>query len=574
MAGTGILKQPPVRNIDRWLHAQSARLTGGLSPTAIQLAFADWWLHAVQSPAQSAVLCSETVQRLFQLATGMLLNTGERPPAPDDHRFHDRAWSQWPWCVYRDVFSIAHDVVSHATLGIRGVSAHHRQVVNITCHQWLDAWSPANAWWTNPMVQERTLQTGGLNLLNGCLNLAEDVQRGLTETTPVSTPQFRIGIDVACTKGRVVYRNRLVELIQYEPVTPTVHACPILIVPAWIMKFYILDLSPENSLVRYLVSRGHTVFMVSWINPTEEDRDIGMDDYLRLGVMDTIACIVKRTGYARLHAVGYCLGGTLLSIGAAAMGRDADRRLASITLLAAQTDFSEPGDIGLFIDESQVTLLEDSMWETGYLDNRQMAGSFRITQASERLWGTVVSDYLLGERQPLSDLAAWNLDSTRLPYRMHTEYLRHLYLGNDLAQGRYRVDTLPVSLSDIACPIFCVGAERDTVAPWPSVYKIHLHARVDVTFALTSGGHNVGIVNPPGVPDRHYRIMSRSPTAPWLGPDNWMHCAQAQAGSWWPAWSTWLTEHEPAQIDSTERALKPGCPDSGRPAPGVHVLQR
>jgi polyhydroxyalkanoate synthase len=544
---------------------------------AMRLAYTDWLLHAMQSPAQSVTLMLETVERVSRLTLNEMLspeNESVLLDVPEDHRFHDHAWNHWPYRLYRDLFIILHDLVTHSTRGIRGVSVHHRQVVNVSCHQWLDAFSPANWPWTHPLVINRTFQSHGMNLFNGALNLQEDIKQLLSEQEQREPDQFRIGQDVACTPGVVVNRNRLVELMQYEPMSTTVKRNPVLIVPAWIMKYYILDLSPHNSLVRYLVEKGHTVFMVSWINPTAEDRDLGMDDYLRMGVMESMDCIGKMTDRAPINAVGYCLGGTLLAIAAAAMGRDRDLRLESVTLLAAQTDFSEPGDLGLFIDESQVTLLEDSMWETGYLDNRQMAGSFRITQANERLWGTWVNDYLMGERQPLTDMAAWNLDSTRLPYRMHTEYLRHLYLNNDLAQGRYRVGTQPVSLSDIQCPIFCVGAERDTVAPWLSVYKIHLYARQDITFVLTSGGHNVGIVNPPGVPGRHYRITTRKASMPYVAPEDLNACVATHEGSWWHAWNDWLTAHSGGEVDAAQRAASESCPQTKGRAPGQYVMQR
>lgn len=571
------MKQAPVRNIDRWLHAQSARFTGGLSLNAIRLAYTDWLLHVLQSPAQSLALVQETVQRVSRLALDEILRGDTEPmhvAVPDDHRFHDHAWNHWPWRLYRDLFIILHDLVTHGTRGIRGVDAHHRQVVNVTCHQWLDAFSPANWPWTHPLVINRTIESHGMNLFCGLMNWHEDMRKLLTQEDEPRSSDFVIGEDVACTPGMIVHRNRLIELIQYEPMTPMVKKNPVFIVPAWIMKYYILDLSAHNSLVRYLVERGHTVFMVSWVNPTAEDRDLGMEDYLRLGVMESMDRIAELTDKAPINAVGYCLGGTLLSIAAAAMGRECDQRLASVTLLAAQTDFSEPGDLGLFIDESQVTLLEDSMWEAGYLDNRQMAGSFRITQANERVWGTWVNDYLMGERQPVSDMAAWNQDSTRLPYRMHTEYLRHLYLNNDLAQGRYRVGTQPVSLADVQCPIFCVGAERDTVAPWLSVYKIQLYARSEITFVLTSGGHNVGIVNPPGVPGRHYRIMTRGAQSAYMAPEDWSTCVPVNEGSWWHAWNDWLTAHAGEEILADLRGLPLSCPGSKGRAPGQYVMGR
>jgi polyhydroxyalkanoate synthase subunit PhaC len=338
------------------------------------------------------------------------------------------------------------------------------------------------------------------------------------------------------------------------------------------MKYYLLDLSPNNSLIKYLVDKGYTVFCVSWLNPGSSDRDLGMDEYLNLGMMDAIDAVSTIVPEEKIHAVGYCLGGTLMTIAAAAMGREGDDRLASMSLFAAQTDFTEPGELALFIDDSQITFLEDIMWDQGYLDNTQMAGAFQLMSSADLVWSRMLKDYLMGERLPISDLMAWNADGTRLPYRMHNEYLRRLFLHNDLASGRYPVNGKPIALTDISCPIFCIGTQRDHVAPWRSVYKIHLLADVAVTFLLTSGGHNVGIVNPPGIPNRSYQVLTRAENGHYLDPETWSAMAPLHEGSWWPEWVKWL------QSRSGERAHLPemGAPKKGfpplYPAPGRYVL--
>ena len=378
-----------------------------------------------------------------------------------------------------------------------------------------------------------------------------------------------MGRDVAVTPGKVVFRNRLIELIQYAPATADVHAEPILIVPAWIMKYYILDLSPANSLVQHLVEQGYTVFVLSWKNPTEEERDLGMEDYRRLGIMaalDAVAAIVPKRP---IHAVGYCLGGTLLAIAAAALARDGDKRLKSVTLFAAQTDFTEAGELMLFIDEDQVRFLEDMMAAEGYLDARQMAGAFQLLRSNDLIWSAMVRDYLMGERRPMIDLMAWNADATRMPARMHSEYLRRLFLNNDLAEGRYAVDDKPVSLRDIRVPIFAVSTVSDHVAPWRSVYKIQMLTDADVTFVLSNGGHNAGIVNPPGHPHSRHQIATHKENEIYIDPDAWQASAVHHERSWWPCWEEWLERHScgktvPPALGASNRIIRPSAT---RPAP-------
>jgi polyhydroxyalkanoate synthase len=383
-----------------------------------------------------------------------------------------------------------------------------------------------------------------------------------------------VGRTLAVTSGKVVYRNRLIELLQYAPTTETVQTEPVLIVPAWIMKYYILDLSPHNSLVKYLVDHGHTVFMISWKNPGPEDRDLGLEDYRTLGVMAALDAVAAIRPKRKIHGVGYCLGGTLLGIAAAAMARDGDERLQTLTLFAAETDFTEAGELTLFIDETEVTFLEDLMWDQGFLDTRQMAGAFELLRSNDLIWSRMVRDYLLGERQGMTDLMAWNADGTRMPYRMHSEYLRRLFLHNDLAEARYDVAGRPVTLADLRMPLFAVSTVKDHVAPWRSVYKIHVLTDTDLTFVLTAGGHNAGIVSEPGHPHRSYQLARRRHSDRYIDPETWQRATARQEGSWWPAWQTWLEEHSSGPI-SAQQAL--GSPDRGYPplgeAPGTYVLQ-
>lgn len=444
-------------------------------------------------------------------------------------------------------------------------------MVTFAGRQWLDMWSPSNFIWTNPEVLEAIRTTGGANLWRGAVNYFDDLRRLATGAEPAGTEDFQVGTNVAITPGKMVFRNRLIELIQYTPTTPKVHTEPILIVPSWIMKYYILDLSPHNSIVKHLVEQGHTVFIISWKNPDASDRDLGLEDYRSLGIMDALDAVTAIVSGRRVQAVGYCLGGTLLTIAAAAMARDDDDRLHSLTLLASETDFRDSGEIALFIDESQLAWLEAGMWSKGYLDGKQMAGAFQMLNSRDLIWSRRVREYLLGERQELNDLMAWNADVTRMPYRMHSEYLRRLYLNNDLAEGRHRVNGRPVAIADIEVPIFLVGTVRDHVAPWPSVYKMHLLSDAELTFVLTSGGHNAGVVSPPDHPRRSHQIATRKVGARYIDPQTWRAETPLHQGSWWPAWQQWLAEHSSARLTPPAMGGKKGPLAD---APGTYVAMR
>jgi polyhydroxyalkanoate synthase len=560
---------------DRLVRAYGARATFGLSPAAIGLAFADWWMHLAGSPGKQAELVRKAARKWIRFTDYLgrvALAGGNCPgcivPLPQDTRFRDPAWMQWPFNLIHQAFLLQQQWWHNATTGVHGVSRHHEDVVNFTVRQLLDLWAPSNFPWTNPEVLRATREQFGLNFLNGAENFADDARRALMGQPPAGAEAFVPGRNVAVTPGKVVMRNRLAELIQYSPATPSVHAEPVLIVPAWIMKYYILDLSPANSLAKYLVERGHTVFMISWKNPGAADRDLSMDDYRRLGVMASLEAIGRIVPGRKVHCAGYCLGGTLAAITAAGMGRERDERLASLTLLAAQVDFEEAGELTLFIDDSQVSLLEDMMAAQGFLDTRQMAGAFQLLRSNDLVWSRRVREYLLGARAPMSDLMAWNADATRMPYAMHSEYLRKLFLDNDLAEARYRVDERPVALHDIRVPVFALGTERDHVAPWRSVYKISQHAGQELTFLLASGGHNAGIVSPPGHDHRHYRLASRPRGATYVDPDTWFERTPEQEGSWWPQWQGWLASHSSAQVPS------PAMGEALCDAPGTYVLQK
>jgi polyhydroxyalkanoate synthase len=568
----------PLANYDRAIRAAVARASRGIAWPSLVSAWADWYFHLAAAPGKQMELASKAQRKAARFALyAMECAQGDSAPCieplPQDRRFADPAWQEFPFNLMHQSFLLMQQWMWNATNHVRGVSRHHERMVTFTARQALDVASPTNFLWTNPEVLARTMETGGQNLVQGMSDWWADMLSQASGKPRVDGVAFVPGQQVAVTPGKVVMRNDLIELMQYTPTTDAVHPEPVLIVPSPILKYYILDLSPHNSVVKYLVSKGHTVFMLSWRNPDARDREYGVDHYLRLGIraaIDAATAITKQ----KIHGVGYCLGGTFLAALAAAMAGVGDDRLASLTLLATEVDFTEAGELAIFIDDSQLAYLEDLTWEQGYLDGKQMSGAFTLLNSNDLIWSRIVRQYLMAEPQKVTDLTSWNVDTTRLPHRMHTEYLRNLYLNNDLASGRMRFDGRTIALSDIRAPIFLVGTERDHVAPWKSVYMLKLYADADVTFCLTSGGHNVGIVNPPDAeaPPRHYRIGTKKSSDRYVDPDQWLSRNAPLDGSWWPAWQSWLAERsgKPTKPPSMGNADFAAMGD----APGTYVLMK
>ena len=494
--------------------------------------------------------------------------------APNDKRFAGDAWHRWPFNAISQGFLFTQQWWHHATTGVKGVEAHHEHIVSFVARQMLDVVSPANFLLTNPDVLETTFQHGGMNLVVGASNLREDQRRVVEGKKPVGAEAFQVGRDVAITPGKVVARNRLMELIQYAPCNgqglsragldragldyEILHPRPLRRRTRWSNTWSTRAIRSSSSLGRTQLARIATSIWTTTAGSA---------------LWPHLMRFRRSCPGQPVHAVGYCIGGTLFAIAAAAMARDADARLASLTLLAAQTDFTEAGELMLFIDEAQVSFLEDMMAEHGHLDTRQMAGAFQILRSNDLIWSAMVQSYLKGERPPMFDLMAWNADATRMPYRMHSEYLRRLLLNNALATGHFEVDGRPVSLRDIRVPIFAVSTISDHVAPWRSVYKIQALTDADVTFVLSNGGHNAGIVNPPGRQNRKHQIATHVESENYIDPDTWQQSAVHHEGSWWPCWQDWLVRHS-----STDRVPAPslGAPSKGYAplceAPGTYVL--
>ncbi|MBC7144118.1 MAG: polyhydroxyalkanoic acid synthase [Thioclava marina] len=565
--------------LDRAFHALLGRAEGGLSPVALGMAWADWATHLAMSPGKQSELGWKAGRKWLHLMREMGPHRADDPeaqplePLPQDRRFKAPEWQNWPFSLYAQSFLHAQQWWHNATTGIHGVEDRHLQMMEFTARQFLDMAAPSNFLATNPQLIARTRKEGGANLVRGATYLFEDMLKamgGNGEPEPSMIP----GEHVALSPGKVVLRNELIELIQYAPTTEVVHPVPLLIVPAWIMKYYILDLERTNSLISWLVGQGFTVFTVSWKNPGEEDRCLGFDDYRELGVMAALDAVTEITGAEKVHGLGYCLGGTLLSVAAAAMARDGDTRLASLTMLAAQVDFTEAGELSLFTNEDQLALIEDMMWEEGYLDKSAMAGTFSMLKSKDLVWSQAVHTYLMGEREEDSALASWSHDATRMPYKMHSEYLRKLFLDNDLAEGRMQAGGQPVFLQDISTPVFAVATEADHIAPWQSVYKLTWALPGEVNFALVSGGHNTGIVAPPGSNRARYRLMEHHAGATHPGPGEWAETSETIPGSWWEPWAKWLADKDGGALIAPPPMGKARKYRALADAPGDYVLGR
>ena len=568
-------------NMDQEFRAAIAKITKGMSPVALINAYIDWLGHLSLSPGKQIQLIQSLAGKVYQLGTytaESVTDSGEKSAPPSsikDRSFSSEGWQAFPFNFFSQSYLLTQQWLKEATGNVDGLTKDHEGVVNFVNEQILGMLSPANFPFTNPEVIQKTKAEQGENLKRGLDYLIQDVksENGGTATT-TDAENFVVGEHIAITPGKVVYQNQLIELIQYSPTTEQVGKEPVLIVPPWIMKYYILDLSPKNSMVKYLVDQGKTVFMISWKNPTEQERDLGMNAYLDLGLMESLKAVQAIVPDTKINTVGYCIGGTLLLIGAAALAGVEDDTINSITLLAAQADFSEPGDIKNFLNDSHISFLESLMWKQGYLDADNMSDAFKAMRSGDLIWGPMIQRYFHGEDTFMNDLMAWNADGTRMPYQMHHEYLRKMYLDNELADGHYEVNGRKVSLSDITAPMFVVGTQTDHVAPWKSVYKLHQLTNDELTFLLTSGGHNAGIISGPSHPRRSYQVRKRMPRDKYLCAETWADSTEVQQGSWWPAWNEWLDE----QLSGQRKPPKTGCASKGyktlRDAPGEYVKEK
>jgi len=486
--------------------------------------------------------------KLWQNMTQKLLGKASDAyiePNPKDRRFRDDAWANHPLFDYiKQGYLINARFLQQSVEAIHGLDKHTAHKLSFFTRQFVDAMAPSNFLTTNPEAMRTLLESNGATLVRGLEQLAKDVERGRIAMTDESA--FELGRDIAATPGSVVYENDLMQLLQYAPSTKQVHEIPLLLIPAWINKYYVFDLKPEHSLIRWLTDQGYTVFTISWVNPDETLGRKSFEDYLREGPLSALDVIERITKSPRTALMGYCLGGTLSAITLAylrAIGES--NRVASVTYLTTLVDFTEAGDLKVFIDDTQLDALEARMSERGYLDGSEMATTFNMLRANDLIWSNVVNNYLLGKQPFPFDLLYWNSDSTRMPATMHAFYLRHMYQRNDLVKpGGITLLGVPINLSKIDTPSYILATREDHIAPWVSTYLATQIYDGDVTFTLADSGHIAGVINPPVKNKYCYWTSSTLPPKA----DDWLEHATQKPGSWWPHWSSWQAKRAGKKI--------------------------
>ena len=515
--------------------------------------------------------------QLWQVTTQRMMGQPAQAvvePAKADKRFSDPAWKDEVIFDYlKQSYLLTARWLQGTVKEVEGVDDKTAQKVEFYTRQFIDAMSPSNFAMTNPQVVKATVESKGENLLKGLQNLLTDLERGKGRLAIRQTDMkaFTVGENVATTPGKVIYQNELMQLIQYAPATAEVYRIPLLIVPPWINKFYILDLKPQNSFIKWATQRGYTVFVISWVNPDEHLSKLIFDDYLKLGPLAALDAIEKATGERQVSAIGYCIGGTLMSATLAYMAARGDERIAACTFFTAQVDFTEPGELGVFIDEDQITGIEQMMSKKGYLNGTEMATSFNMLRANDLIWSFVVSNYLMGKDPFPFDLLFWNADATRMPAAMHSYYLRNMYQKNLLAQpGGIVIDNVPIDLRKIRIPVYLQAGKEDHIAPAKSVYKATQLFSGPVRFMLAGSGHIAGVINPPSAKKYLHWLNETATNPPTL--EAWLAGATEFPGSWWNDWDKWLAEKSGPKVAA--RIPGDGSLPALEAAPGSYVKVR
>ena len=563
------------RIVGEWLKRQSQEGPSKPDPLNIGGAFMEMTIKLMANPThlmQAQMGFWQDYMSLWQSTARRMMGMESEPVIasdPKDRRFKDDAWKE------NDVFDfikqsylLSARYVQDVVTQVDGLDKQTAQKVDFYSRPFIDAMSPSNFLLTNPEVLRKTAESGGENLIRGLNNLLGDLERGHGQLRikMTDTEAFHIGGNIAVTPGKVVYQNDLMQLIQYTPTTETVLKRPLLIVPPWINKFYILDLRERNSFVRWATAQGHTVFIVSWVNPDEKLAERSFEDYMKEGILDALSAIELATGEKSVNAIGYCLGGTLLSSTLAYMAARKDTRIKSATFFVTLMDFRESGELNVFIDEEQIKLLEDKMNKRGFLEGSDMATTFNMLRANDLIWSFVVNNYLLGNDPFPFDLLYWNSDSTRMPARMHSFYLRNMYQENKLAEpGGISLAGVPIDLSKVKVPAYFLSTREDHIAPWKATYRGTQLLGGKNRFVLAASGHIAGVVNPPEGGKYSHWVSDDLPE----DAEAWFHGATEMAGSWWPDWQRWITAHDPKTVP----ARIPGDGKLGiiEDAPGAYV---
>jgi poly[(R)-3-hydroxyalkanoate] polymerase subunit PhaC len=496
--------------------------------------------------AQAQLSLWQSYLQLWQNTSQQLLGHDVVPaaqPERGDRRFRDPAWDDNAvFDFIKQSYLLTSRWLVETVNQLDGSDDKIRQKIDFYTRQFVDAMAPSNFVATNPEVLRSTLESGGENLLRGLNNLLDDLGRGGGRLAIRMTDleAFELGKNIAVTPGKVIFQTELMQLIQYAPTTQQVYRRPLLVIPPWINKYYILDLQPKNSFIRYAVDQGFTVFVISWVNPDERHADKTFEDYMVEGPLAALDAMAQATGAREANVVGYCLGGTLLAAMLAYLAAKRDRRIKAATFLASLTDFEDPGELGVFIDEEQLAAMDESMARRGYLEGREMATTFNMLRANDLIWSFVINNYLMGKEPFPFDLLYWNSDSTRMPYAMHSFYLRKFYQQNLLVEpGGIRLCGVPIDLRKIRLPAYMVSTREDHIAPWASTYAATQLYRGKTTFVLAGSGHIAGVVNPPSVEKYGYWINPELPP----DPKDWFEGATQHPGSWWPHWRDWNAAH-------------------------------
>jgi polyhydroxyalkanoate synthase len=549
-----------------------------LDPFNLGELYNEWFGAAIQNPQKlmaANVELWQNAMHLYQRSAMSFLGIESEPVISEqngDRRFRHDDWAKEPaFNAIKQSYLLVSQWMRNMVANTEGLDKHTAEKVRFFTERYLDAMSPTNFAATNPAVLEKIMETKGGNLVHGLKNMMEDLERGQgqLQIQMTDTEAFELGKNVAVTPGKVVFQNRMFQLIQYTPTTDTVLQQPLLVVPPWINKFYIMDLQPKNSLLKWLVEQGHTVFVVSWINPDDSYRDTGFEDYVKEGILAATDVVEQITGESEINAIGYCIGGTLLATTLAYMKAKGDRRIQSATFFTTMLDFSEPGELGVFIDDHQLANLEDKMDQDGFLDGSSMAGTFNLMRANDLIWSFYINNYLLGNDPRPFDLLYWNSDSTRMPAKMHSWYLRNLYLQNQLCKpGALSVDGVPIDLTTVDVPACFVSTVEDHIAPWKSTYSGAQLFSGPVRFILGGSGHIAGVINPPEAQKYDFRVTDEL----LEDPDEWAIGADKQAGSWWPEWHNWVAPMSGEQVEARQPGKGPF--KALEEAPGSYVKIR